>query len=138
MQQKSKFSEGRRKGRTVAHKRRSGQEGCEIEKWLLEYGFERELLPGGLLMLRIRGKHMEPRMMEGDCAVLDPLASVENGAYAAVSIEGGRAEIYKVLRQKGGTLLCPHNRRYAMRFFPPEQEARLRIFGRVVRLMRNL
>ena len=107
------------------------------ENFLWQFGFEQSLMQG-YAMLYARGDSMKPRILAGDLVLIRLGAEVQNGDYAAVSIDGGRAELFRVLRQEKGVLLCPGNRAFPMRFFPAREMPRLRIFGKVVKSMRNL
>ena len=107
------------------------------EQFLWQFGFEPSSYLQGYASLYARGDSMQPRILAGDLVFIQLGAEVRSGEYAAVSIDGGRAELFRVLRQKRGVLLCPENRAFPMRFFPAAEMPRLRIFGRVVKSMRN-
>lgn len=109
----------------------------EPENFLWQFGFEQSLMQG-YAMLYARGDSMKPRILAGDLVLIQLGAKVQNGEYAAVSIDGGRAELFRVLRQEKGVLLCPDNRAFPMRFFPANAAPRLRIFGRIEKSIRNL
>ena len=103
-----------------------------------QFGFKQTFQMQGYALLCARGDSMKPRILAGDLVFIQLGSEVQNGEYAAVSIDGGEAELFRILRQKKGILLCPENRAFPMRFFPANAVPRLRIFGRVAKSMRNL
>ena len=106
--------------------------------FLWQFGFEQTFQMQGYALLCAHGDSMKPRILAGDLVFIQLGSEVQNGEYAAVSIDGQRAELFRILRQKKGILLCPENRAFPMRFFPAREMPRLRIFGKVVKSMRNL
>ena len=107
------------------------------EQFLWQFGFEPSSYLQGYASLYARGDSIQPRILAGDLVFIQLGAEVRSGEYAAVSIDGGRAEPIRVLRQKRGIQLRPENRAFPTRFFPAAEMPRLRIFGRVVKSMRN-
>ena len=119
-------------------KERERKEERAPENFLWQFGFEQSFRIQCYALLYAHGDSMRPRILAGDLVLIQPGAEVQNGQYAAVSIDGGRAELFRILRQKKGILLCPENRAFPMRFFPARETSRLRIFGRVAKSMRSL
>ena len=108
------------------------------EDFLWQFGFKQSFHAQGYALLYAHGESMEPRFLAGDLVFVQLGVEVQSGEYAAVSIDGGRAELFRILRQKKGILLCPENRAFPMRFFPANEMQRLRIFDKVVKSMRSL
>lgn len=89
--------------------------------------------------LRVKGDSMlEAQIRDGDLAVIRPQEEAENGQIVAVLIEGLEAEAtLKVLRRRKDRLeLWAANPEYEPLVFAGAEQARVRILGRLVGLIR--
>lgn len=65
----------------------------------------------------IAGDTMEPRIFDGDLALIDKSTAVSNGDIAAVIIENEGEAISKYTNQNGAVILQPFNTDYETRMF---------------------
>lgn len=86
------------------------------------------------VFLKIKGDSMLPRMQEGDLALVDTDAQVQNGDLAVVLVNGDEATIKKVYIDDAGVTLHAFNPYYPDIHYSPEDIEKLpvRFFGRVV------
>ena len=91
-------------------------------------------------MLRVKGDSMYPRICDGDLVLVHIQPSVDSGDTAVVLYDGDEATIKKVRYQPGcdWVELIPANPEYqTKRIEGPDLEL-CRIFGRVIRLIREI
>ncbi len=95
-------------------------------------------VPGKLTFaLKIKDNSMQPLFSEGEIIFVNPDLPSEPGHYVVVESEDGRPEgaLLRQLKEIGGqSILHPLNRRYE----DPPVTKQQRIWGRVVRLRKNL
>lgn len=92
---------------------------------------------GEFFALKIRGRSMEPRMMEGDVVIVRRQDDVESGDVAIVLVNGNEATVKRVKKQPEGiTLIATNTSVYEPHFYSNKEIADLpvRILGRVVEL----
>lgn len=91
---------------------------------------------GEFFALRIRGRSMEPRMMEGDVVIVRQQETAENGDTVVVSVNGDLATVKKIKIGPAGITLIPTNPSYDPMFFTREEVEQLpvRVRGKVVEL----
>lgn len=92
---------------------------------------------GEFFALKIRGHSMEPRMMEGDVAIVRRQDDVDSGDVAIVLVNGDEATVKRVKKQPEGiTLIATNTSVYEPHFYSNKEIADLpvRILGRVVEL----
>lgn len=84
--------------------------------------------------LKIKGNSMLPRMQEGDLALVDTEAQVENGDLAVVLVNGNEATIKKVYIDSEGITLHAFNPYYPDIHYTPKEveDLPVRFFGKVV------
>jgi len=91
----------------------------------------------GAFAVRVVGDSMtDAGIHDGDLAIIRPAPRVENGAIAAVAIDG-QATIKKFHREHGAITLVPANKKYAPKIVR-EGDGEVRLLGRVVGIIRNL
>lgn len=92
--------------------------------------------------LRVKGHSMEPRIMEGDLAIIRKQEDVENGKIALVQINGNtEATIKKIRYQDNGIILIALNEAvYAPHFYSKEDIKKLPVIvvGQVVHVWHDL
>ncbi|MBI4564952.1 MAG: transcriptional repressor LexA [Planctomycetes bacterium] len=87
--------------------------------------------------VRVVGDSMiDAGLQEGDLAVVRAAPRVENGAIAAVAIDG-EATVKRFHAEVGAVTLAPANPRYAPRIVR-DGEAEVRVLGRVIGIVRKL
>lgn len=91
---------------------------------------------GDYFGLRIKGRSMEPRMIEGDVVIVRKQDDVESGDIAVVLVNGDSAAVKKLQKKANGIVLMSFNPTYDPVFY---SEAEVRtlpvvIIGRVVEL----
>jgi len=92
--------------------------------------------------LRVKGHSMEPRIMEGDLAIIRRQENVENGKIALVQINGNtEATIKKIRYQDNGIILTALNEAvYSPHFYSKEDIEKLPVIvvGQVVHVWHDL
>lgn len=92
---------------------------------------------GDYIGLKVKGKSMEPRFIEGDTVIVRRQPDVESGEIAIVFANGDEATMKKVLKQPNGITLIAFNPAvYEPHFYSNEQieELPVVIYGKVVEL----
>lgn len=86
--------------------------------------------------LRVRGRSMEPRILEGDVIIVRKQSYVDSGDTAVVMVNGDEATVKKVKKTKAGLTLIPNNPAFDPMFYTPEEVMTLpvQIIGKVVEL----
>ncbi len=89
-----------------------------------------------LMCLKISGHSMEPRICDGDVAVIAKQPDVDNGEIAAVMVGSDEATLKRINRTDGGLLLIPINPTYKTMFYSKEEAADLpvTILGKLIEL----
>lgn len=102
----------------------------EIPDWLLKRG--------NYFALKVKGRSMEPEIMNGDIIIIRQQQTVENDEIGVVVVDGEEATVKQVKRSDNGIMLVPFNRDYEPKFYTAEQvESRpVSIIGKVVELRR--
>ncbi|MFP5522332.1 LexA family protein [Peptococcus simiae] len=98
-----------------------------------------EWLNGGkeYLALRVQGDSMEPRIADGDIAILRKQPMCESGDICAVYVNGYNATLKKILKIPDGSIvLQPTNPNYEPKVYTAEQQGSLPvvILGKLVEL----
>ena len=91
---------------------------------------------GEYMALRIKGRSMEPRMMEGDVVIVRLQDDVDSGDTAVVLVNGGEATCKKIKKTPDGVILISTNPVYEPMFFSNQEiiDLPVRILGKVVEL----
>lgn len=92
---------------------------------------------GDFFALQIRGRSMEPRMLEGDVVIVRKQDDVESGDIAIVLVNGDEATVKKVKKMSTGiTLIATNISVYEPHFYSNEEIEALpvQILGKVVEL----
>ncbi|MBQ6358921.1 MAG: helix-turn-helix domain-containing protein [Clostridia bacterium] len=91
---------------------------------------------GEFFGLRIKGRSMEPRMLEGDVVIVRRQETAETGDTVVVSVNGDLAAVKKIKIGPAGVTLLPTNPSYDPLFFTCDEVEQLpvRIIGKVVEL----
>ncbi|MCD8355966.1 MAG: helix-turn-helix domain-containing protein [Clostridia bacterium] len=86
--------------------------------------------------LRVRGRSMEPRILEGDVVIVRKQSDVDTGDTAIVLVNGSEATVKKIKKTKAGLTLIPNNPAFDPMFYTPEEIMTLpvQIIGKVVEL----
>lgn len=95
---------------------------------------------GDYIALRVRGSSMEPKIYDGDIAIIRRQETVDNGQVAAILINGDEATIKKVKRTPEGIMLIAFNAEvYEPHFYSNQEieELPVRIYGRLVEVRRK-
>ena len=89
--------------------------------------------------LQIYGDSMEPKMSEGDIVIVRKQPDIENGEIAVVLVDGERATVKIVKKQKTGVFLMPVNTSYEPLFFTNKEVEMLPVvvLGKVIELRRK-
>lgn len=96
-----------------------------------------EMARGGeYVALRIHGRSMEPRMLDGDVVIVRLQDDVDSGDTAIVFVNGCDATCKKVIKDSDGIALVSINPEYKPMKFTSEQvrDLPIRIWGKVVEL----
>lgn len=92
---------------------------------------------GEFFALQIRGRSMEPRMLEGDVVIVRKQDDVESGDIAIVLVNGDEATVKKIKKMSTGiTLIATNTSVYEPHFYSNEEIEALpvQILGKVVEL----
>lgn len=98
-------------------------------------------LSGGreYLGLRVKGKSMEPKYLEGDTIIVLRQDDCESGQDAVVYVNGYDATLKKVIKQQFGIVLQPLNPDFEPMFYDYGDESDpIRILGVVVEIRRKV
>lgn len=89
---------------------------------------------GEYVALRIKGRSMEPRLLEGDVVIVRIQDTIEDGEIAIVMVNGDEATCKKIKKTPDGIMLISTNPEFEPMFYSKREIAELpiRIFGRVV------
>lgn len=110
----------------------------EIEDW--EEIPDSMARTGDYIALRVCGASMEPKIFDGDVAIIRRQETVENGQIAAVLINGDEATIKQVKLSEAGIMLIAFNAEvYEPHFYTNQEivELPVRIYGRLVEVRRK-
>lgn len=94
--------------------------------------------PGEYRVLRIEGTSMYPMFLSGDRVLVHCQPDIENGEVAVVIYNGDEATVKKVYKGHGYVELLPINPEYPPKRIEGPDLENFRVFGKVVRLMRNI
>ena len=91
---------------------------------------------GEYIALRIRGKSMEPRFVEGDVVIIRRQPDCESGDIAVVIVNGDEGTVKRIKKERGGMWILPLNPAFEPVFYSDAQIKSLpvHIFGKVVEL----
>ncbi len=91
---------------------------------------------GEFFGLRVKGASMEPRMRDGDVAIIRKQDRAETGDTVVVLVNGDSATVKKIKYGLDGISLIPTNPAYDVQFYSAADVERLpvRVIGRVVEL----
>ena len=89
-----------------------------------------------LFGLRIKGRSMEPRMLDGDVVIVRKQEDVDNGDIAVVLVNGDSATVKKIKKGPDGVMLIPNNPAFEPMFYSNDdiQSLPVAILGKVVEL----
>lgn len=96
---------------------------------------------GEFFALKVKGRSMEPRILEGDVVIVRKQDDVESGDIAIVLINGNDATVKRVKKQKDGITLIANNISvYEPHYYSNDEITQLpvRILGKVVELRGKL
>ena len=88
--------------------------------------------------LRVRGDSMEPELHEGDLVLVQVQDTIESGEYAVVLVDNEDGLVKKIEIDRTHITLISENPYYPPRRFDREEMNRIRIFGKVVSVMRRM
>ena len=83
--------------------------------------------------LKVFGDSMEPKISEGDLALVRKQEDVESGELAAVVINDEEGTLKRVIKKDGAVILQAFNPEYPPRVFTGKEINNLKIVGKVVR-----
>ena len=98
---------------------------------------DRALAEGRELMcLKVQGRSMEPRICDGDVAVIARQPEVDNGEIAAVLVGNEEATLKKFSKTESGIMLIPLNTTFNPLFYSKEEVADLpvTVLGKLIEL----
>ena len=99
------------------------------------------MISGKFFALRVCGRSMEPRILEGDIVIVRQQEDVDSGDIAIVLVNGDEATVKRVKKQAEGITLIATNTSVYEPHFYSNQEIRdlpVRILGKVVELRGKL
>lgn len=99
-----------------------------------DYGSEPANVKNGdqYFYLIVRGDSMEPRIHEGDLALVHRQQDVESGDLAVVLVDGEEGTLKRVIKKEGALILQPFNQAYQTQVFIGADLEQVRILGKVV------
>lgn len=89
------------------------------------------------ILLRVKGDSMYPKFEDNDLILVHPQENLENGEYGVVLIDDDNGVVKRVMYKENAIELISVNPMYPPRIFKREDMSRLRIFGKVKKLIRN-
>lgn len=115
---------------------RAGVGGFAYEE---QIGYEEAYMPNcdpeTHFYLKVKGDSMEPRISEGDLALVKRQSDVESGDLAIVLVNGDEGVIKKVIKKENSIELHSFNMYYPPRIFEGKEMEKVTILGRVIRIM---
>lgn len=86
--------------------------------------------------LKVKGKSMEPRIMNGDVVICRKQDTAESGDVCVVMVNGFDATLKQIKRDISGITLIPFNKEFKETFYSNKniEELPVRIIGKVVEL----
>ena len=106
----------------------------DIEDW--EEIDEAMAAQGEYIALRIHGKSMEPRMLDGDVVIVKIQSHIEDGEIGIIFVNGDDATCKKIKKTPKGIMLISNNPAYEPMFYSNDEIENLpvRVLGKVVEL----
>ena len=95
---------------------------------------------GEFFALKVRGRSMEPKLLEGDVLIIRMQPDVDDGDIAVVMVNGDDATVKKIKKSREGIMLLPFNPDFEPMFYSNREieEKPVRVIGRVIELRRPL
>lgn len=89
--------------------------------------------------LNVKGNSMEPRIYEGDIAIVEACSFVNSGTVAAVRVNGGETTLKKIKFESNGMWLIGFNPAFKPIFYTAEECEKLpvTVIGRLVQVIQN-
>ena len=121
----------------------AGYNGLAVE----EYAEETEEIPASMFkgylasevrVFRVSGESMYPRFLDGDKVLVHIQEDVDDGEVAVVLYNGDEATLKKVNHIPGGVELVPYNPEYQTKRITGADAKQVRIFGKVLKLIRDV
>lgn len=121
----------------------AGYNGLAVE----EYAEETEEIPVSMFkgysasevrVFRVSGESMYPRFLDGDKVLVHIQEDVDDGEVAVVLYNGDEATLKKVNHIPGGVELIPYNPEYQTKRITGADAKQVRIFGKVLKLIRDV
>lgn len=117
---------------------RAGTGGWAIEEVIgHEYAFNLNSDTSDYYYLKVKGDSMEPRISEGDLALVKKQSDVESGDLAIVLINGDEGVIKKVIKKDDCLELHSFNAYYPVRVFSGQALQDVKIIGKVINTTRH-
>lgn len=117
---------------------RAGTGGWAIEEVIgHEYAFNLHDDTSDYYYLKVKGDSMEPRISEGDLALVRKQSDVESGDLAIVLINGDEGVIKKVVKKDARLELHSFNAYYPVRVFSGQALQDVSIIGKVINTTRH-
>lgn len=85
--------------------------------------------------LKVKGNSMEPKISEGDLALVHIQNDVESGSLAIVLVDGEEGVIKKVVKKPNSIELHSFNPYYPTRVFAYEEMNSIKIIGKVIKII---
>ena len=104
----------------------------------LPHSFLRGYDPAELRVLRVSGNSMYPRFLDGDRVLVHLQSAVDDGETAVVIYNGDEATVKRVYCKPGVVELVPFNPEYQTRRIEGVDLEQFRIFGKVIKLIRDV
>jgi len=104
----------------------------------LPRSFLRGYDPAELRVLRIHGDSMYPRFLDGDRVLVHLQSAVDDGETAVVFYNGDEATVKRVYRRPNAVELVPFNPEYPPRRIEGIDLEQFQIFGKVIKLIRDV
>lgn len=111
---------------------RAGYGGIAYEE-LLGYEMVTSKNTTDCFYLLVKGDSMEPRIHDGDLALVRKQEDVDSGDLAVVILNGYEGTLKKVIKAEGSVILQPFNPDYPPEIISGERLNELRIVGKVIR-----
>ena len=110
----------------------AGYNGLAIEE-IKGYDYINVHNPEDCVLFEVTGDSMEPKISNGDYAVVRKQSDVENGELAIVIISGEVGTIKRVIKKDGAMMLQPFNINYPTLMFAGKELNEVRIYGKVLK-----
>jgi len=115
---------------------KAGYNGLAIEE-IIGYELVDVKNPQECVAFNVTGDSMEPRICEGDIAIVRKQPDIESGELAVIIINGNEGTLKKVIKKNKALILQPFNNIYETKIIIGEELNEVIIYGKVIQIIQK-